>query len=198
MTRNIPKLFQGQPIIDKNGVPENWFVDAWNDLLDRTGGQTQDFVGNIINGTQELAAVNLAGVNLDERLVAIDQNIDVAAAEAASGTGGLVLTLSSPSAAGSRTGGGTVTTNAVVVTASGGTAPYSYVLVNDSGDTIANNHSGPTSNTVTFSETVSAGDTLGAVYRWDVTDSSGSPLTLSKSFNVYLFAREYMGGGIIP
>ena len=66
--RNIPKMFQGDPIIDKDGVPKQWFVDAWNDLLDRTGGMANDFVGNIINGTQQLTDVNIAGIPLSTQL----------------------------------------------------------------------------------------------------------------------------------
>lgn len=196
--RNIPQLFQGIPIVDKDGVPTQTFVDAWNDLLDRTGGMAQDFVGNIINGTQQLTDVNIAGVPLSTQLASLDTNVTQAATEAAVGSGGLVLTLSAVSAAGTRDGSGTVTTNAVVVTATGGTAPYTYVVQKVSGDTVTNTHSGPSSNTVTFTETLSAGDFLYAVYEWEVTDSTGSPLVSTKSFPVALSAREFIGGGIIP
>jgi hypothetical protein len=197
--RNIPKMFQGQPIIGKDGIPEKWFVDAWNDLLDRTGGMSQDFVGNIINGTQSLADVNIAGVPLSGQLAAIDSNVTQAATEAAVGSGGLLLVLSVSSAVGTRDGIGTVTTNAVVVTASGGTAPYTYDVIKVSGDNIADTHSGASSNTVTFSETLGGGESLSAIYKWEVTDSTGTPLVASKSFPVSLIAYEFeFGGGGAP
>lgn len=198
--RNIPKLFQGVPIVDANGVPTQTFVDAWNDLLDRTGGMAQDFVGNIINGTQQLADVNIAGVPLSSQLTAIDTNVTQAATEAAVGSGGLVLTLSAPSAVGERDGVGVVTSNAVVVTVTGGTAPYTYAVTLVSGDAIDNNHTLPTSNTVTFSQFVASGGSLSAIYRWDVTDSTGTPLTSSRTFPVSLIAYEfeYSGRGEVP
>ena len=196
--RNIPKMFQGDPIIDKDGVPKQWFVDAWNDLLDRTGGMANDFVGNIINGTQQLTDVNIAGIPLSTQLTSLDTNVTQAATEAAVGSGGLVLTLSATSAAGTRDGPGSVTTNAVVVTVSGGTSPYTYDVQKVSGDTITDTHSGSGSNTVTFSQVLTAGTYLSAVYQWEVTDSTGTPLVSTKSFPVAISAREFTGDGITP
>ena len=47
MARNIPYLDTAQAIgrvVNGRLVPEAWFVDAWNDLLNRTGGQTTNTI----------------------------------------------------------------------------------------------------------------------------------------------------------
>lgn len=55
MTRKIPYLDTAQAIgrvVNGQLVPEAWFVDAWNDLLNRTGGQTT----NVISAGTQVAA----------------------------------------------------------------------------------------------------------------------------------------------
>lgn len=195
MARQIPQLLHGMPIINADGTPTKWFVDAWNDLLDRTGGQSVDLVGNIINGTQSLTDVTLAGVSLSTTLSAIDSNITEAATEAAAGSGGLVITLSASAATGSRVGFGVVTTNAVTVSATGGTAPYTFTLTKVSGDTVSYTLSGSDDETVTFSEAMSAGTDFTAQYKWTAEDSSGSPLSGSKNFAVSLVCSVYEYSG---
>ncbi len=195
--RSIPQLLHGMPIINPDGTPTKWFVDAWNDLLDRTGGQSVDLVGNIINGTQQLTDVNIGGASLSTTLTTINSNIDTVATEAAVGSGGLVVALSALFASASIVGGGVATTNAVAASASGGTGPYTYTLSKVTGDTISNVITGTSSEIVTFSETLSGDEYLTAEYRWTAQDSLGA--TGSKSFAVTLYSRVYSyGGSILP
>jgi hypothetical protein len=198
MTRQIPQLLHGMPIVNPDGTPTKVFVDAWNDLLDRTGGQSIDLVGNIINGTQQLTDVNLAGASLNTTLASIDANVTEAATEAAIGSGGLVVTLSSQSAVGSGTTV-VITSNPVTAAVVGGVAPYTYTLSKVSGDTIPNTLSGVDNQTVTFAAAPGVGNSLVAQYRWTVEDSTGTPLTASKNFSVSLTRDEYThSGSIVP
>ena len=195
--RSIPQLLHGMPITNPDGTPTKWFVDAWNDLLDRTGGQSVDLVGNIINGTQRLTDVNLGGASLATTLSSINSNIDTVATEAVVGSGGLVVSLSEPAATASRVGRGLATTNAVAASATGGTGPYTYTLTNVSGETISNAITGTDSEIVTFSQILAAGDYLTAEYRWTAEDSLGA--TGSKTFTVTLFSDEFShSGSIVP
>ncbi len=189
--RLIPQLLHGMPIINPDGTPTKWFVDAWNDLLDRTGGQAVNLVGNIINGRQELADINLAGSSLSVTLQAVNSNIDSTATEAAAGSGGLVVSIS-PSLASGRSDTSVVTSNTVTASVTGGVAPYTYTLTKVSGDTIDNVISGANNNIVQFSQTMTVGQTLMAQYRWTVEDSTGTPLTGNKSFSVTMTRDEYV------
>ena len=189
--RLIPQLLHGMPIINPDGTPTKWFVDAWNDLLDRTGGQAVNLVGNIINGRQELADINLAGSSLSVTLQAVNSNIDSTATEAAAGSGGLVVSIS-PSLASGRSDTSVVTSNTVTASVTGGVAPYTYTLTKVSGDTIDNVISGANNNIVQFSQTMTVGQTLMAQYRWTVEDSTGTPLTGNKSFSVTMTRDEFV------
>ncbi len=189
--RLIPQLLHGMPIINPDGTPTKWFVDAWNDLLDRTGGQAVNLVGNIINGRQELADINLAGSSLSVTLQAVNSNIDSTATEAAAGSGGLVVSIS-PSLASGRSDTSVVTSNTVTASVTGGVAPYTYTLTKVSGDTIDNVISGANNNIVQFSQTMTVGQTLTAQYRWTVEDSTGTPLTGNKSFSVTMTRDEFV------
>lgn len=192
--RNIPQLRHGQRIIDENGVPESWFVDAWNSLVDRTGGQTTNLINGIINGEQQLSDVLLNGSSLTTSLESLNSNVEEAGAEAAAGSGGLVVTLSSNVAFDSITGAGTATTNAVTCSVTGGTGPYTFTLSKVSGSTIAYTLSGSNNETVTFSQAIAAGQILAGQYKWTVEDSTGgTPLTSGKSFSVTLSSTDFSG-----
>jgi len=72
MARAVPFLDMRRPIGRINGapfVPEPWFVDAWNDLVRRTGGETSDAVAAIAavsaQNTSQIAAVAAGAVSTD-------------------------------------------------------------------------------------------------------------------------------------
>lgn len=73
---------------------------------------------------------------------------------------------------GSRTGTGSVTTSAATASATGGAPGYTYAWTYVSGTAFTIDS--PTSATTTFTQTVTAGATINAVYRCTVTDSLGA------------------------
>ncbi len=56
MTNNVPFLQVGMKVINDDGTPVEWFRNAWNALLLRTGTETDNSVGGIISGAAELQA----------------------------------------------------------------------------------------------------------------------------------------------
>lgn len=69
MARVIPFLDTQRPIGSVNGNPivlEPWLIDAWNDLVRRTGGQTTDAVSGAVQlaaqSTATVAAINAGAV----------------------------------------------------------------------------------------------------------------------------------------
>jgi hypothetical protein len=83
----------------------------------------------------------------------------------------------SPSAVyGGYLGSSTVTTNAVTVTPTGGTAPYTYAWAYVSGDTFTIDAS--TAATTTFTRTVGSSTMYSAVYRCTVTDAAAATATI--------------------
>jgi hypothetical protein len=66
-------------------------------------------------------------------------------------------------------GAGTATTSSVAVTASGGTAPYTYAWTNEAGTV---SFSAPTSATTTFSRVMTSGEIASGTARCTVTDSA--------------------------
>ena len=56
MTENVPFLQVGLKITNDDGTPVEWFRNAWNALLLRTGTETDSSVGGIISGAAELQA----------------------------------------------------------------------------------------------------------------------------------------------
>ena len=94
-----------------------------------------------------------------------------AAADVADATLTFTLTVNRASVFGSRLGTGSVTTNSVTVTASGGTGPYTYAWAYVSGDAGFSANS-PTAVTTTFNGSITAlGQDKSAVWRCTVTDS---------------------------
>lgn len=56
MSDNVPFLQVGMKVINDDGTPVEWFRNAWNSLLLRTGTETDNSVGGIISGAAELQA----------------------------------------------------------------------------------------------------------------------------------------------
>ena len=56
MSSNVPFLQVGMKVINDDGTPVEWFRNAWNSLLLRTGTETDNSVGGIISGAAELQA----------------------------------------------------------------------------------------------------------------------------------------------
>jgi len=56
VTENVPFLQVGLKITNDDGTPVEWFRNAWNALLLRTGTETDNSVGGIISGAAELQA----------------------------------------------------------------------------------------------------------------------------------------------
>jgi hypothetical protein len=85
----------------------------------------------------------------------------------------ITVTITPGIAYGARLGAGTVDTNSVTASASGGTGPYTYLWEYISGDTEINVIT-PTVATVVFRATVGIGDIFNATFRVTATDSLGN------------------------
>ncbi len=187
----------------EDGTLQAWFVDAWNDLLDRTGGEFADRVADIINGSLELERVVISGRgDLATELDTANANIEDASVTAASAGGGLIVTQDKTSVTANGTGAAaTLTTGAVQITVSGGVAPYSITWSNTGGDNIpavtgAQSGNGPFSET--FRKATPANTYLTGTQKVTVTDSTGgTPLSASKSVSTSIFNLDFSGVGDI-
>jgi hypothetical protein len=122
----------------------------------------------IIAGTQPLADVTLTGVgSLKTQQEAQDSAVN-GVATVAGGGGGLTGYASKSSVGGTRVGAGSVTSATVTVTASGGTAPYTYAWTKISGGAITAVL--PASDVTAFSGTVALGETISAQFQCTITD----------------------------
>lgn len=163
---NIPFLRAGDKILNPDGTIVEWFRNGWNALVSRTGDETTDTVFAAVSGAAQARADAAAAQ------AAADAAAAAAAASVAgtSGSSSFYLTANRASAAGTRSGAGSVTTTSVTVTPTGGTGPYTYAWAYLSGDAIFT-ASAPTAATTTFSGSVAAGEDKSAVWRCTVTDS---------------------------
>lgn len=50
-TPPVPYLLKGQRITRPDGALDDWFINGWNDLLDRVGGQKYNSTFGVINGS---------------------------------------------------------------------------------------------------------------------------------------------------
>ncbi len=103
MTNNVPFLQVGLKITNDDGTPVEWFRNAWNALLLRTGTETDNSVGGIISGAAELQAqidaANAARIAGDAAVAAAaagssgsTSNASVFSAKTSSGATWVVLT----------------------------------------------------------------------------------------------------------
>ncbi len=166
MTDNVPFLQVGMKIINPDGTPVEWFRNAWNTLVLRTGDETTDTVFAAVSGAAQARADAAAAQAAADAAAA-------AAAAATSGAGGsssFYATASRSVCFGTTLTSGAVTTPSVTVTPTGGTGPYVYAWTYDSGDAGFTANS-PSSASTTFTGTVAAGEDKVAVWRCTVTDS---------------------------
>ena len=132
----------------------------------------------IVEGTQPLADVLITGVGSVSGALDIQASNINSASQAAS-AGALAATINTYTASGERAGPGSVTTNSVTVTPSGGTGPYTYAWANVEGDTATVNS--PTSATTTFTHTLTlVSPTKSGQYECTVTDAAAA------TFRVYV------------
>ncbi len=134
----------------------------------------------ILDGTQPLADVIIAGTgSVSGQLSSVSENVAVAATAAASG-GALSASVLPTYAYGDRIGAGSVTTNAVSVSASGGTAPYTYAWAKKSGagTMVANS---PTAAITDFEGTLLAGAVRSQIWTCTVTDSAAASVAVDVS-----------------
>lgn len=152
MARDIPatRIFAGQKIMNPDGTPTDFFVNAFNELIDRTGGERFNEYFGVINGSIKQAQLTAESAKED-------------AADAAIAGGATMTAAASPTSAQSSSGGAT---NTVTVTPTGGTGPYTYAWTKVSGDTM--NLSDDDGQATTFSSGVVPAE---AVYKCTVTDS---------------------------
>jgi hypothetical protein len=104
----------------------------------------------------------------------------------------LAATASPTTVTGERLGSGFVTTNSVTITPSGGTPPYSYTMVYESGNSFTINN--PSAGVYNFSKFLAADDYQTGVYRWTVTDSAVASVT--GLVTAVLFADSITGPGL--
>jgi hypothetical protein len=143
----------------------------------RLSGVAQKADG-IIAGTIPLDDVTISGRGkITAEFDALNTNVNSASTAASSGA--LTATISPGFAGGSEPVAGTVTTNSVTVTPSGGTSPYTYAWTKVSGDTFT--VTSPTAAATTFSVTLGSGGLASAIYRCTVTDDASATYTVDVS-----------------
>lgn len=76
----VPFLRTTDVLINKDGTPQHWFLNAWNALVQRTGTENSNTILGIINGQQEIIAQQAA-----DRAAAISR--DAALSGSGDGTG---------------------------------------------------------------------------------------------------------------
>ena len=118
---NVPLLRIGESIIDQDGRPHEWFRNAWNSLVLRTGTETTNSLIGVINGATELreridaeAAARIAG--------------DQATAAVGDGTG---VTNGGTYASGASSGTTWVTLKTLTLTPTGAGGDYAISIVPD-------------------------------------------------------------------
>lgn len=107
-----------------------------------------------------------------------------------SGSGGGLTVEASPISAtgvGSASGTTDVVTNAVTVTVTGGTAPYTYAWDQESGDAVWS-ITAPTAMTTRFIATVDADSTESGSFSCTVTDARGRTGTVTVTANAYNYS----------
>jgi len=148
------------PIVDSDGR----LTQAWYRYL--TGGVS--YSDNINSGvSQALAAAAAAQATAS----AASQTAQAAQSNA------FTVTVDTPTAEIISTATGTLVTNSVTVTASGGTAPYTYAWARVSGDVVTITSS--TAASTTFSGAPAINETLTGEYRCTVTDNVAATATIT-------------------
>jgi hypothetical protein len=164
---NPPSL--AVPLVDKDGRLTN----EWYKYL--TGGVT--FTDNVNSGVAQAQAAAAQAQATASGAVA-----GIATLASQTAPGGFYASATPSSAFGDRVGTGTATTNAVTVTPTGGTGPYTYAWVLD----LANFTIGAsTSATTSFTGFVSIGTTTEDIATCTITDSVAATTSISIGVAIY-------------
>jgi hypothetical protein len=164
---NPPSL--AVPIVDKDGR----ITTEWYKYL--TGGVT--FTDNVNSGVAQAQA---AAAQAQATATGAVAGIATLASQTA--PGGFYASASPSSAFGDRVGSGTATTNAVTVTPTGGTGPYTYAWTLDAGNLTIG---AATSATTSFSGFVSIGTTTEDIATCTITDSLAATASISIGVAIY-------------
>jgi hypothetical protein len=128
----------------------------------------------IVNGTQPLADVLITGVGSVTNAIET-QAANNAATSVAASAGALTAYPDVAFVSGGRTGAGSVTTDAVTITAAGGTAPYTYAWASFEGVFAADS---ATAATTTFTRALTNGQSVSTIQRCTVTDDAAATFTV--------------------
>jgi hypothetical protein len=123
MSATVPFLQVGMKVINDDGTPVEWFRNAWNSLLLRTGTETDNSVGGIISGAAELQAQIAAEA---AARIAGDAAVAAAAAGSSGGTSNAGVFSSKTSS-----GATWVVLTTVTLTPSGAGGDYSITILAD-------------------------------------------------------------------
>jgi len=119
----VPFLRAGDKVLNTDGTVQEWFRNAWNTMVERTGTETQSTILGIINGQQEIAEQQAA-----DRAAAVARD----AALATSTSGGAGSVSNGTSYSGGVTSGTTWTAiSTVPVTPSGAGGDYTISVLPD-------------------------------------------------------------------
>lgn len=190
MARKLP-----DKLVNADGSPTTEFI-IFMDELENGSGANGPSIGTLLSGVNSVTAktngiiagtTSLADVTITGRGSLADElnvvTTNTASVAVSASAGALSASISAAWAFASATGGGSGTTGtASVVTASGGTSPYTYAWTKVSGDTLT--VTSATSASTTFSGTPGANNTLQAVYRCTVTDDVAATTTVDVNVTI--------------
>lgn len=184
MTDTIGAPDPHQPWIDPaTGKPTMYFFAIVEDLL---AGSSTNSIGTVLSG-QTSTQAQVDGIVAGEQEQAAE---DVATS----------FTVTVPDTTVSGVGDGTVTTNTISISVSGGTAPYSIAWSASSGVAVTANSvstlSADGSFDVSFTRELEAGDYFYCTQKVTITDSAGTPLVSEAVVNLTLLSVEFDSNGI--
>lgn len=179
-------------------VPRPW---PWFEYPEYVPPRVIADVDGIIDGTRSIAPPVITGQGaLLARIDAQDENINVALNAASSAGGGSLTGTKSPSSVFGADDGGAITTNAITITASGGTGPYSHAISKVSGDTFTVNTPSATGASITTTFTANPGPSgqVSATYKDTITDANSNTFVINFNVSVYDTSDFGNGGGFEP
>lgn len=158
-----------------------------------TGGfDGQDALLGIEEGTRAVNVLVDGRGRLSDVLSVQESNIS--SGTSSGGAGGNLVATASVTSVFKSASSSVVTSGDVVMTVSGGSAPYSYAWSKKSGDDMA--LSGPSSLTTNFAATIGNGQDKSAIYCFTVTDNVGASFEIC--VNVFLRRSISSDSGLAP